>query len=359
LNHRERLLGTIAGRGVDRPALPMWLGFSPWGETLERWRRESGDAELDVARHFGLDPFFAVAPAEYGPFPHFEPRQISEDAEFVVSTDWRGIARRQRKNSSDMPEWIGNPVKGPDDWKRYKEERLLPRLEERLAALPQWLAKVTPETAVQVGVFPWGVFGTARDILGAEELLLDFYSEPEMVRDIMETNVSLWLALYERIAQSVRIDHIHIWEDMSGRQGSLISPAMVEEFMMPQYDRLSEFARRRGVPLVSVDSDGRVDELVPVMMRHGVNAFFPFEVQAGSDVEAFRRDYPALGILGGLDKRALAAGKVEMHRELDRAGRMLAAGRYVPGFDHAIPPDVPWANFSYFVRELRKLTGAG
>jgi len=358
VNHRERLVGTLTGRPADRPPLPMWLGFSPWGETLERWRRETGDAKLDVARHFGFDPFFAVVPAEYGPFPHFESRKLSEDAEFVVSTDWRGLTRRQRKNSSDMPEFVGHPVKGPDDWKRYKEERLLPRLEERLAKLPEWLAKVTPETAVQVGVFPWGVFGTARDLLGAEELLVGFYSEPEMVRDIMETNTVLWLALYERIAERVRIDHIHIWEDMSGKQGSLLSPAMIEEFMMPQYNRIAEFARRRGVPLFSVDSDGLVDELVPVMTRHGVNAFFPFEVQAGSDVEVFRRDFPELGILGGLDKRALAEGKNEMHRELDRAGRMLAAGRYVPGFDHAIPPDVPWANFSYFVGELKKMVGA-
>ena len=64
--------------------------------------------------------------------------------------------------------------------------------------------------------------------------------------------------------------------------GPLISPAMVEEFMMPCYDRIVAFARAHGVRLVSVDTDGDCSELVPLMMKHGINMFFPFEVQAGT-----------------------------------------------------------------------------
>jgi uroporphyrinogen decarboxylase len=341
------------------------MGFAPWGETSERWRRESGFS--GPAREFGawreqslgLEPDSQPVPAEYGPFPHFEPRKLSEDAEFIVSTDWRGITMRNRRGGGSMPEWIDHPIKNPDDWQRYKDERLQPRLDERLVGIDKWLAGIEGVDApVQVGTFPWGVFGTARDLLGAEELLVGFYSEPEMVHDVMETNTTLWLALYERLATKVRIEHIHIWEDMSGRQGSLISPAMIEEFMMPQYDRIAAFAREHKVPVFSVDSDGLVDELVPVMMRHGVNAFMPFEVQAGSDIEVFRARYPKLGIFGGLDKRALAAGRTEMHRELDRAARMLAAGGWVPGFDHLIPPDVPWENYRYFMGNLGRLVSA-
>lgn len=361
---RERLIRTLCCQPADRAPWVSWMGFSPWGETAGRWRAEAGfpgpPREFAAWRErvLGLEPGFQVAPLEYGPFPHFEPRRISEDAEFVVSTDWRGITRRDRRGGGSMPEWIDHPVRTADDWKRYKGERLEPRLEERLGGLEQWLAGLRGlDAPVQVGVFPWGVFGTARDLLGAEGLLVGFYTEPEMVRDIMETDTTLWLALYERVAAKATIDHIHIWEDMSGKQGSLISPAMVEEFMMPQYDRIAEFARRHSVPVFSVDSDGRVDELVPVMMRHGVNAFMPFEVQAGSDIEVFRAQYPRLGIFGGLDKRALAAGRPEMHRELDRAGRMLAAGGWVPGFDHLIPPDVPWENYRYFMENLGRLAG--
>lgn len=359
MTHRERLIATLLCKPTDRPPLPMWLGFSPWGETLARWRRESGIADLKPGVFFGLDPYFESVPASgFGPWPHFPERVIREDAEFVISADYRGITRRNRRDHGSMPEWIDHPIKTRDDWLRYTDERMQIRLDERLAGLDEFVARVNADgLAVQVGSFPWGMFGTARDLLGAEGILLAFHDQPDLIRDIMETHTSLWLAIYERVAAVVSIDHIHIWEDMSGRQGSLISPAMIEAFMMPQYDRIAAFARRHAVPIVSVDTDGRMDEIVAVMSRHGVNAFMPFEVQAGSIVEDYRDRYPQVGLMGGLDKRALAAGKPEMHRELDRASRLLARGGWLPGFDHLIPPDVPWENYAYFVTNIKRVVG--
>ena len=358
MTNRERVIQTLLCRATDRPPLVHWLGFCPWGETQARWVRESGLADLDIGRYFELEPFGHVAPLEYGPYPGFEQRVIREDADFVYSLDWRGIVRRDRRDGGSMPEWISHPVTTPAEWERYKAERLQPNLDARTARIDVWLKEIAPVDALlQVGVFPWGVFGTTRDLLGAEGILLAFYDEPDMVRDIMETHVSLWLALFERVAQRAQIDHIHIWEDMSGRNGSLISRTMLESFMMPQYDRIAAFARQHHVPLISVDSDGDLSLLVPVMMRHGINVFFPFEVQAGCDIERYREQYPALGLLGGLDKNALAADKPAMHRELDRAERMLARGGYIAGFDHLIPPNVPWANYLYFMRNLQRLMG--
>jgi hypothetical protein len=34
---------------------------------------------------------------------------------------------------------------------------------------------------------------------------------------------------------------------------------------------------------------------------------------------------------------------------------MAGRGRYVPGFDHLIPPDVSWDHFRYAAGELRKV----
>ena len=83
----------------------------------------------------------------------------------------------------------------------------------------------------------------------------------------------------------------------------------------------------------------------------------PFEVQAGCDIEEYRRLYPDLGIIGGLDKNALAADKKTIHSELDKAQRMLAGGGYVPGFDHMIPSNVSWENYKYAINELKRIIG--
>jgi uroporphyrinogen decarboxylase len=298
-------------------------------------------------------------PVEYGPFPHVAQEVIRRDDRFVISRDYRGIVVRNRHDHHSMPEFVSHPIQTDADWARYKEAHLQPRLAERTARLGEFAAQAERMDApIQLGCFPWGVFGTARDMMGAVQVLLALHDQPQLVADIMKTYTDLWLAIYETVCVRVRVDHIHIWEDMSGRQGSLISMAMVEEFMMPHYDRVAAFAQRHDVPLVSVDSDGRVDELVPTMMRHGVNMFLPFEVQAGNDIEEYRRRYPALGISGGIDKNVLAGTQADVHRELAKVERMLAHGRFIPGCDHLIPPNVPWTNWKYFCENLRKICGA-
>jgi uroporphyrinogen decarboxylase len=334
----------------------MWACFTPWGQTLVRWRDESGIADLDVARYFGLERWFEFVPLEYGPWPRFDERELSSDGEYVVSVDYRGITRRNRRDRGSMPEWIDHPVRSTADWNRYKTERLEGPVEPRLTRLAAFFAEARREDSpVQLGAFPWGMFGTLRDLLGTTGCLLAFYDHPDMVHDVIDTFTDLWLRLYAAACAAGRVDHVHIWEDMSGKQGSLISMAMVEEFMMPAYDRIVAFARDHGVPIVSVDTDGLVGELLTVLTRHGVNACMPFEAQAGNDLVRLRREYPGLGMMGGLDKAALARSKGDIHRELDKAFEMLALGGWVPGFDHLIPPDVPWQSFAYAVRELDRM----
>ena len=360
MTHRERLLKTFRCEKADRVPVPCWLGFWAWGQTIERWKVESGREDLDIYSGFNFDASCHYVWVEQGPFPHFEQKTLEETEEFIISTDTRGVTVRNRKDYASMPEFIGYPIKTPDDWKRHKEERLALRLEERTKGLDERISSIADkldDAPVQVGTFPWGVFGSARDLMGAEEILLAFYDYPEMVHDMMDTYVTLWIRLWQEVAKKVQIDHIHIWEDMSGKQGSLISMAMVEEFMMPAYDRIARFAADKGICAISVDSDGLVDELVPIMIEHGVNVIFPFEAQAGNDILEYRRKYPNLCIMGGLDKNALAKGRKEVNAELDKAADMLQSPGYIVGFDHLIPPDAKWDNFEYFMTELAKLVG--
>ncbi len=353
----ERVVQCLLGRPIDRVPFGVGIGWYPWGQTLERWRSETGDPALDPAAALGYDRSFAAPAVHAGFLPAFEPEVLEVRDGFVIHRDPLGIIKRDRADGLSMPEFLEHPVRGPADWLKLKEERLNPdapgRIAEDLAAFVHRTREAGE--AVQVGAFPYGVFGTPRDLLGVERLLTSFYDEPDMVADMMQHLTGLWLNLWSRIADETRIDHIHIWEDMSGRQGSLISPKMVERFMMPCYDRVAEFARRHGVRIVSVDTDGDCSQLVPIFMRHGINMMFPFEVQAGNDIRRVRRDYPGLGIMGGLDKRVEAMTGAAGAAQVDLAREMAGGGRYVPGFDHLIPPDVPWDVFRNIAEAIREV----
>ena len=171
---------------------------------------------------------------------------------------------------------------------------------------------------------------------------------------MMDHITEMWISIYSKMIKKVRIDHIHMWEDMSGRQGSLISPDMVKRFMVPNYRKIRRFADENDIPIFSIDTDGWVGELLPLFMESGVNLVWPFEVAADSDIIQHGKDYPDLCIMGGIDKRELAKDRAAIDRELERVAPLFKRGRYIAGLDHGIPPDVSWENMKYYTRRLRK-----
>ncbi|MEK9139185.1 MAG: hypothetical protein AAB393_18855, partial [Bacteroidota bacterium] len=234
---------------------------------------------------------------------------VEENADYIVFTDSWGIKRRDYKHGESMSQFLEFPVKNRRDWERFKEERLDPDRPERLAGdwrekCAQWSARGYP---IRLGYFPdVGIFGSVRWLLGDEECLIAFYTMPDLVYEIMAHVTSLYLTVFEKVVSEVPVDEIHIWEDMCGVQGPLISPQHWDEFMGPNYRRIKEFAKQHDIPIMSVDTDGNPDGITPVMMKAGVNFLFPMEVAAGCDVNVWRDKYPTLGMMGGIDKRVLA-----------------------------------------------------
>lgn len=359
VTNRERIIATAQGKATDRK--PLFFYFGPWGETIDRWRSEGKtieDGPYGFARAFGLDEGIRTAPVTLGYMPKFDYVELEDRGDRLLIRDWLGIVQLIRKDGASIPHYIDYPVKSPEDWEKLKKERLQPDAPGRLdAEFDQW-ARSAQESgaAIQVGSWPYGLFGTLRDMLGVETLLMWFYDEPDTVSDMMSTLTDLWISVYEQVAQRVQIDILHIWEDMSGKTGSMISPKMVREFMCPNYRRIRDFADAHNIPIVGVDTDGDCSELIPLFMDAGINMLMPFEVQAGMDICKVAREFPELSIVGGFDKRTLWTGHEAIDREIERIMPMFDKGvRYFVAPDHLIPPEVSLDNFEYFLEKVRPL----
>ena len=51
----------------------------------------------------------------------------------------------------------------------------------------------------------------------------------------------------------------------------------------------------------------------------------------------------------------MAQGKDEMDREVEKAALLIKKGRFIPGPDHFVLSNVPFANYKYFMENLRKV----
>ena len=134
---------------------------------------------------------------------------------------------------------------------------------------------------------------------------------------------------------------------------------MARRYLQPCYDSWNELRRAYDVPIYEVDSDGYVEELIPVWIRSGTNCCDPIEVAAGNDIIALRAQFGRqMACHDGIDKRAIAAGGHTMRDEVKRVvPPLLADGGFIPGCDHGVPPDISWPNSVEYTRLLAELTG--
>jgi len=202
-------------------------------------------------------------------------------------------------------------------------------------------------------------FWQLREWCGFEGLCTLMVDDPEFVEEMAEFWTDFVLETMRPILQRVRLDSVGMSEDMAYKSFSMISPAMVRRFLKPAYDRWVPEIRRSGCPIIDMDSDGFIGELIPIWIESGINVCDPIEVAAGNDINEFRARFGnRMAYKGGIDKRAIAAGGETMRSELERVvPPMLKTGGFIPGCDHGVPHDISWPNFIEYSRLLAQMTG--
>jgi uroporphyrinogen decarboxylase len=209
--------------------------------------------------------------------------------------------------------------------------------------------------SLEVGSF----YGFLREWVGSERILYMFYDDPVLIEDMMEQVLYLEIEVIKRTLKDIKVQQVTFWEDMCYKAGPLISPAMVRKFMMPRYKKITDLLHSYGVDVIYLDSDGNVEQLLPLWLEVGINLIWPFEVAAGNDVVALRKQYGRdLIIAGGIDKRALTKGKEAIREEvMSKVPFLLEMGGYFPSVDHAVPPDVTFENYCYYINLMREVAG--
>lgn len=360
MTHRERFLASLRCQPVDRF---FRYEHGPWATTREQWMREGYPADARFEDYFEMDPLVRIGinsgytNSPY--YPKFESKTIEETTEYRVYTDSDGVLKKELKTARDtsMPQFLKFPVTERADWPVIKA-RLNPADAPVRIGNVDRLKQVCGTTDVATMLPICGTFGHARNLFGDEGLSYVIFDDPALLEEIMDNWLELYTALIVELTRSVRVDSILIWEDMCYKNGPLISPEHFRRFMSPRYRDFIATARQNGVAGILVDTDGDCRKMIPVFLEAGADTLMPFEVQAGMDVAQVRHDFPTLGIMGGIDKRALAGTKDGIRREVDHVlARFGRDAGFIPTLDHTVPPNVSLANFQFYLECVRSYEG--
>jgi len=364
MNSRERFMATISFDKIDR-FFRRDMGF--WPSTIERWKREGLPPNWNETNFFGYDKEYSL-PIDLGwcdsPFcPPFKEVVLEEDATTRTIQDRNGGIRIELKGQPDtsMPRWIKRPVENRKDWEALRW-RLRPDSKDRLKnldSIPKDIKKSKDrDFPVEQGVV--GGFMHLRNLFGLEKLCLIMFRDPELIDEIIEN----WLELNEYISARILgvtdLDILFFAEDICYRHGPLISPKMYQRFLSPYYKKLVRFLKSYGDIKTIYDSDGQVDQLIPLLIEWGCDALLPIEVQAGNDVVKLRKIYgEKIALMGRIDKRVLAQDYKAIEEEIaQRISFFLGKSGYVPMIDHTVPCNVPFDNYMHYLKILRSYSPA-
>jgi hypothetical protein len=253
MNARERFLAIMGFEKADRTLF--WeMGY--WTETIERWYQEGlpkgrsvteglkvaggvvrGESaphdevymeirrDADVNHHFEFDKGIVCLPVNSLIHPAFEYRVFEETEDYITCQDSLGVKKKMNKKTASRPQFLQWPAQDRNAFEAIKE-RLKPILKERVPRNWKELVKQHGhgDYPLTLGGYPCGFYGTLRYLMGEERLLLNFYDDPEFVRDVMNYLADFWIQLWGEAISEIKVDCVHFWEDMAYRSGPLISP---------------------------------------------------------------------------------------------------------------------------------------
>lgn len=347
---RERFHATFRYGEPDRVFLmPQWT----FNDTRQRWLREGMPWDQHFNTYFGFDRMELV-PLNVGIWPPLETKVIEQTAHWRITEDELG---GQVKSWSDrelgMSQWLRPPVRDRDTWEKLKA-RLNPDAPNRYPEYWDHLKKSYRDRDFPLGINAGSYYGWIRNWVGMENLALWYYDQPDLVREMTEHLADFILRLTARALDEIPdLDYAQMWEDMAMKTGPLISPQLFRDFMLAPMKRVTKVLHEAGIDIIMVDSDGKVDELIPLWLEAGVNLIYPLEVAADCDARCYRQQFGReVLLMGNIDKRALRDGcdKAIIEREvLSKVPELVRDGGFSPMVDHAVPPDVPFENFKYYI----------
>ncbi len=122
-------------------------------------------------------------------------------------------------------------------------------------------------------------------LIGMENALCCFTDEPNALREVFHRIMEFQLGIAAHYAR-VGVEIAFFGDDLGSQRGLLLSPAMIQEFLVPEYRRLFGFYRERGVTII-FHSCGHIEPVLDMFMDLGVNILNPVKANA-NDLDRVR-----------------------------------------------------------------------
>lgn len=203
-------------------------------------------------------------------------------------------------------------------------------------------------------------FHIIADFFGMEEYFVKMYTHPEVVDAVTERVCEFYLEANRRFfdAAGDEADAFFMGNDYGTQLDLIVSPEIIDRFIMPYTRELLGQAKRRGYQVVH-HCCGAVHKMIPMLIDAGIDGLHPIQALAHDmDAETLARDFRGkVAFIGGIDtQRLLVHGTPDQVKEdVRRVKRLLGPSLVVSPSHEAILPNVPPENVIAMAEAAREM----
>jgi len=211
----------------------------------------------------------------------------------------------------------------------------------------QKLFRETEYALMAEGLTGVGVFDMSWHMRGMENIFMDMLLHPEFTEALFRKLTDFYVRVYRNYMKAVgeTIQMVIYYEDLSGQDGPLISPALYRKYVKPCHRRIFQAIREHTRAKICVHTCGSVYAFLDDYVELGVDVINPVQTSARDmDPHRLKEKYgKVLSFHGAIDTQKFLprATVAEIEEEARRMIRTLGrGGGYLFTSCHSIQPDV-------------------
>lgn len=320
------LMRALCGQPTERvPFWEVWFGMSGLAEHVLGHPMDGIADEIVLARGMGWEYVRIAVPTR-------RPGSAS-----AIASD--GTSHYVQGGRIDLDELRSQPE---PDWG------------EALAEAGERVSVAREEGMITIAYVPWA-FHAVTTALGLETLSLLLYDDREYIEALFDWVEEGVRAAIREVVMPLGIDVVLVDGDCAFKNGLMVNPQMFRELVLERTRETVAPLREAGI-IYTLHSDGKADELLPVLIELGFSAFHGVEAAANDLGDIKRRFGRDITLMGNMDVVFLTHATVAEARA--RTEEMLAigmeGGRYVAACNTSPLDYIPYENYLAMVDVIRE-----
>lgn len=146
-------------------------------------------------------------------------------------------------------------------------------------------------------------------LVGMENMMEYFYSEPNFAREILHRIMDFQLGIAMHYI-SCGIEVACLGDDLGTQHSLLLSPNIIREFLVPEYKRIFDLYKKHNV-FICFHSCGKIEKVLDIFMELGVDALNPIQVSANNLEFIREKTQGRMTLHGGISSQLLMEGTTE------------------------------------------------